>query len=190
MSSSSENHEWNPTPRELSHVFGKDVLPILKRLVKECKVELRELLELEVWVSNKAAKLSRSHKMQEAFVSAAHVAFNITQRKLRALWAKDRHERTIHEIEMREIWKHKIANGEEPFEAKLARAKEKPISDIIDVNRAGFAKCVYHEEKSPSMKYYKDNHCHSFCCGKSSDVVDIAMAIWNVDFKEAVRRLS
>tara|TARA_R110000868_G_scaffold175724_1_gene412899 strand:- start:64 stop:567 length:504 start_codon:yes stop_codon:yes gene_type:complete len=74
---------------------------------------------------------------------------------------------------------------------QVARAKAVPIETLLSFNRSGFANCIWHNEKSPSMKYYKrDNSVHCFGCGKSGDAIDVAMVQWSCDFKEAVRRLT
>lgn len=74
---------------------------------------------------------------------------------------------------------------------QVARAKSYDIGSLISFNRSGFANCIWHNEKSPSMKYYKrDNSVHCFGCGKSGDSIEVAMTLWSCDFKEAVRRLS
>lgn len=71
------------------------------------------------------------------------------------------------------------------------KANAYPIENLIEVNRDGFALCVAHQEKTPSLKVYKDNHAYCFGgCGKRFDAIAIAMAVWNVDFKEAVKRLN
>jgi len=69
----------------------------------------------------------------------------------------------------------------------LIRAKTRPITDFINF-KGGFAKCLWHDEKTGSMKYYANkNHVHCFGgCGKH-DVIDIVMALQNVDLKEAVK---
>lgn len=70
----------------------------------------------------------------------------------------------------------------------LARAKEVPISNFIKFNRASFANCIWHTEKSPSMKYYpKDNHIHCFGCGQSGDVIDVVVKMNNVSLPEAIK---
>lgn len=73
----------------------------------------------------------------------------------------------------------------------LEKAKAYPIENLIKVNRDGFALCVAHQEKTPSLKVYKDNHAYCFGgCGKRFDSIAIAMAVWNCDFKSAVERLT
>lgn len=79
---------------------------------------------------------------------------------------------------------------------RLVRAKEYPIKDLIKLNRDGFAACVYHSEKSASMRVYKDNHAFSYCCNRRSDAIDIYCVLNGLDvkrsddFKQAVTFLS
>lgn len=54
----------------------------------------------------------------------------------------------------------------------------------IKVNRAGFAPCVFHQEKTASMKVYKDGF-HCFGCGAHGDVIDLVMQLEQVSFKDA-----
>ena len=40
----------------------------------------------------------------------------------------------------------------------------------VEVNRSGFTSCLFHNERTPSLKLY-DDHFHCFGCGKSGDVI-------------------
>lgn len=61
----------------------------------------------------------------------------------------------------------------------------------IPVNRAGFACCIIHNEKTPSMKVYKENRgWHCFGCGANGDVISLVQKIFNIDFKTAIRKLN
>lgn len=73
-------------------------------------------------------------------------------------------------------------------EDMIDRAREYPLSQLVEVDRRGFARCVAHEDRNPSM-FAKGNFAHCFSCGYSGDVIDVAMRILNLDFPEAVRRL-
>lgn len=47
-------------------------------------------------------------------------------------------------------------------------------------------KCLWHEDKRPSMILRNDNNrCHCFACGANSDVVGLVMKEQNINFKEA-----
>lgn len=73
----------------------------------------------------------------------------------------------------------------------ITRAKAVDARTLMDFNSAHFAHCPWHSEKTPSLKWNKkDNTVHCFGCGKHSDVIGLAMQMWGVDFKEAIKRLN
>ena len=71
----------------------------------------------------------------------------------------------------------------------LQKAKQYPFNNLVKVNHAGFTTCVFHNEKTASMKIYKDNRFHCFGCGKDGDVIDFVMQRDGVDFKTAIKFL-
>lgn len=40
----------------------------------------------------------------------------------------------------------------------------------IEVNRSGFVSCLFHKERTPSLKLYRD-HFYCYGCGKGGDVI-------------------
>jgi DNA primase len=70
----------------------------------------------------------------------------------------------------------------------VENARNYPIVNILPV-KGGFTKCIYHKEKTGSMRVYNDNHAYSFCCGKRSDAIDIYKELNGCTFKEAVSAL-
>lgn len=73
----------------------------------------------------------------------------------------------------------------------ITRAKNVPVSELLIFGNSGFTECIWHIEKTPSLKWNnKNNTVHCFGCGKHSDSIGVAMQLWSVDFKEAVRRLN
>lgn len=76
-------------------------------------------------------------------------------------------------------------------ERSLVKAKSYPIESLIDFNSGGFAKCLWHDEKTPSLKWYpKRNKAHCFGGCGDFDSIDAYQKINNVDFNEAVKALS
>jgi len=72
----------------------------------------------------------------------------------------------------------------------IGKAKQVPISNFVEFNRSGFASCVWHNEKSPSMKYYEEeNKVRCFGCSRSGDVIDVVQALWGCTLVEAVKKL-
>lgn len=74
----------------------------------------------------------------------------------------------------------------------VQRAKTaQPISAFIQFNRMGFAKCLWHDEGSASLKYYPNEnrvYCYGGCGHK--DVIDVVMAVEGVDFTSALKFLN
>ena len=58
----------------------------------------------------------------------------------------------------------------------------------IKVNRAGFACCPFHNEKTPSMKVYEQNF-HCFGCGAHGDIINFEEKYNGIDFQSALKLL-
>lgn len=71
----------------------------------------------------------------------------------------------------------------------IEQAKEYQISSLIEVDRAGKAKCINHEDKHPSMDCRK-NFVHCYSCGYSDDSIGVYRKLHNVGFIEAVKALT
>lgn len=75
-------------------------------------------------------------------------------------------------------------------EMDLTNVKAYPIDSILEFNRAGFTKCLWHSDKSPSLKYYqKQNKVYCFAGCGSKDVLDCVQAIKSCTLKEAINFL-
>lgn len=59
----------------------------------------------------------------------------------------------------------------------------------LAVNRAGFAVCPFHTEKTASLKVYP-NRFYCFGCGAHGSVIDFVMQLFNLDFGAAIARLN
>lgn len=69
----------------------------------------------------------------------------------------------------------------------IESAKAVPITNYLKFNSAGFASCVFHNDDSPSLKLYPDNHVYCFGCSKRGDTIDIVRAIHQCDLPTAVK---
>ncbi len=58
----------------------------------------------------------------------------------------------------------------------------------IEVNRSGFTSCLFHNERTPSLKLY-DDHFHCFGCGKSGDVIALIAQRLNISQFESAKLL-
>lgn len=55
-------------------------------------------------------------------------------------------------------------------------------------NRAGFIRCPFHNEKTASMKIYRDSY-YCFGCGASGDIFTFLQEFYGISFKDAFRML-
>jgi hypothetical protein len=71
----------------------------------------------------------------------------------------------------------------------IQAARDYPFEELINFVR-GKAPCFNHEDKDPSMQYYKNtNQAFCFSCNKVFNPIDFTMIKEGMTFKEAVRRL-
>lgn len=69
--------------------------------------------------------------------------------------------------------------------------KKVPIEKFLEFNDQGFALCLWHNEKTPSLYYNRpgtkySNTVKCFSCGVMADVIDVIMESKEVDFKTAL----
>lgn len=74
---------------------------------------------------------------------------------------------------------------------EIQELKTIPITDYLDLNGSGFAKCIWHNEKTASLKYYpKSNTIYCFGCQKYGSVIDVIMQQQNMTLQEAINFLA
>jgi len=74
--------------------------------------------------------------------------------------------------------------------ARITQAKAVPMTNYIEFDRAGFAKCPFHNEKTGSFKYYpNDNKAHCFSGCGSKDTIDVVMQLNNIDLPKALKMI-
>lgn len=88
-----------------------------------------------------------------------------------------------------------LSNGNDEFSEMVARAKTYPIEDLLGtpIKQLGskkWASCPFHEDKKPSLMIDSKNTCHCFSCGFNGDSIEVAQKLFNLPFKEVLRRLS
>ena len=59
----------------------------------------------------------------------------------------------------------------------------------LDVGRTGMARCIFHDDRHPSMKLNED-YFFCFGCGAHGDMIDLTARLFGLSSYEAARRLS
>jgi len=81
-------------------------------------------------------------------------------------------------------------NNDDITEDDIQRARDYPVTQLVEFNTMGKALAWCHEDKSPSLSYWaKGNNCRCFVCDVSYDSIKILMDRDNYSFIEAVRKL-
>lgn len=98
---------------------------------------------------------------------------------------------TVKQLRGKLLWLERPRQtGEIDWEKKKRLAREVPITNFVEVDRSGFARCPLHGEKTASFKYYaKDNKWHCFGCNTGGDVIDLVSAMKDLDFRKAINFL-
>lgn len=104
----------------------------------------------------------------------------------------------IHEVfleEERRLQEHHNTVSKNPkYEGsdEVLKAKAVPMSQLLDIPRDRKIKCLWHNEKTPSLHYFpKTNNFYCFgSCGRHYDTIDVYMHQHGVSFLEAVEELN
>lgn len=60
----------------------------------------------------------------------------------------------------------------------------------IEINKAGFARCPFHAEKTASFKVFKDG-CKCFGCGEyAQNAIDLTMKLFGLSFVQACEKIN
>lgn len=59
----------------------------------------------------------------------------------------------------------------------------------IEANAHGYASCPFHNEKTPSMKVWRD-HFKCFGCGASGDIISFVQKLCGLEFVDTLKRIN
>lgn len=76
------------------------------------------------------------------------------------------------------------------FEAVKESVNPRQIADYYGLQvRNNMVSCLFHDERTPSMKLY-DDHFYCFGCGKHGDVTDMVSELFGLSPKEAAEKIA
>lgn len=74
-------------------------------------------------------------------------------------------------------------------EIEIERARNFPITSLLNVKKGSRINCIFHEDKNPSM-LVNDYYVYCFVCCGHADSIDYLMKTEGIGFAVAVKRLS
>lgn len=168
-----------PTTNELHKVYPNAQLTINK-LIKDFKKELRGLDSVKSEVKTIVQKKVSDYRH-----------YNILLDLYTTLAVEPRYSTVVKRLsELEKIqsnFKYSNVVGSSQTQIKPADVKHVPITKYLEFNSSGKARCLWHEEKTPSMQYYpQTNTLKCFGCGKFADIIDVVQEVHKVDFRSAL----
>jgi hypothetical protein len=171
------------TPTIHTHELLK-VFPQAKSVVKEqlryLKDKLLSLKDYEKQIIDICyRKIDNVLKREEDQAFFLELEINIPRRKIEA------------EIKQKEFMLKSVDTAENCPGLDIARAKQYPITQLIEF-KGNVARCIFHSpDKNPSMYYYpKNNKVKCFSCNKLADAIDVVQQLQCCSLKEAVNYLN
>jgi DNA primase len=166
---------YGKDPTEVIHTVGKE--PILKAVVDAKRYNVPSEGAQERLGALKALQSVLLIEKQECLADTEktplHVNFALD-------WVNK-------EIATEKKWEKK-AVVKNDMASDIERARAYPITNLVKVNRQRKAKCLFHDDREPSMHVY-DDHAFCYVCGKWANAIDIYIALNKTTFKETVAAL-
>lgn len=153
--------------KKLLSVNLRFVKDFMKDFIKHCDTRIEEMMIANRNCDNEFEKSFRQSSIEDV------------------VRTRDEWKRTL------KAYSYKSSNDKPVTEQDVLRAKDYPVTDLIKFNSAGFAPCIFHSEKTGSMRYYKNsNTVHCFGCGASGDSIKVGQQMFGENFINTVKRLT
>lgn len=177
------------TDKELVELFP-DAKEIIELKIKECKLAIRKK-EKEIQFQLAKLYALKTDSFSEWF--GEEIIKQFVMPELTAL------EKTFFRLRrFQNLFspKKELRNSTH-FEEKIEIARRFPIEELarskLELRQAGrnfISLCPLHNERTPSFYVYPEtNSFYCFGCNQGNDVINLAMALYGLTFKEAVEML-
>jgi len=150
-------------------------------------------VELFAKQAKKRFAVQRIAFLDEKVIDLRKLYVEISQDKS-ALWMLELVEKQAHTL-LKEKKRYSMSLEEKNSskaiitQEDIERAKEYPISSIVEIGRNGRARCVFHNGEDFNMGI-KNNIARCFVCGSFGDAISVHRALTGKGFVESVRELS
>jgi len=184
--------EYQPpkySDKELLELFpeAKEIIPLK---IKECKAEIKEK-EQEIATALEKIYALKTDEFSEWFGEEIIRKFMMPDlAKLEKNLFRLNHMKFL-------LNPNEQTSDHYKFEEKIETARQYPIAELarskLELRQAGrnfVSLCPFHNEKTPSFYIYTDSgRFNCFGCNANGDVINLTMALYGIEFKEAVEML-
>jgi hypothetical protein len=167
---------------EVAELFKnrKGVRVQLKELVKELKDELSKYPDIQRLIERTARK---STKASPAEIDLCIWFYGMVCVKL----PREETERKLKRLSGILMFLSNKKTALAGSKSQINLARQVSIDSFIEFNSSGFASCIWHNDGSPSMKWYSDkNTVWCFGCNRGGDTIDVVQQVYDVDFNKAL----
>lgn len=188
------------SPAEVADMFPTSKA-VVKRLIKEREKFIEEIREERAELIAKMCEGLTSFEIHDGHNFESPIWKGDVFEHITDLYMAEKYRNKIFDAQANLVELKRILHAFEPkgavvegettriTDADILRARAHPVSDLVKVNKMGFAQCPFHEEKTASLKVYKDNHTYCFGCHTRADAIDLYQKLHGVEFVEAVKAL-
>lgn len=172
----------NDSPYELARLFPEAVT-VIRSQIKMMKQKRNELRERGKEIRNVIEREVRLYGVQETLKELyLGIYVDIPMKEIEErLMRYEKMEYLIKTKDDIDIRKQQTDN--------IRRAKEIPIDTMLTFKN-DVTKCIWHDEKTPSLKYYKKtNTVHCFAGCGSHDSIDVTRKLNDCSFYKAIQIL-
>ena len=170
------DYDYYPNLKELA-----DTYPAAKQYLTQKVKELKnEKFETEYDIMVEARESARNWQEEQFIIKYKTIVLKKRQEK---------HQAKIKKLEQLLYFIKHPKSQDTAVNIELAR--QIPITSLYQFNRAGFAKCPFHNETSASLHYNaKKNLWHCFGCQVGGDSIAFVMKLYEMKFLDAVKFLN
>lgn len=175
-----DDDTWVEMPEEVNYT-AYDVAKIFPNSIGICKETIKELSEKMDALNEKRRRIMEVFKDDTDRWLYEAIDVTIPMEKLR------KQIEFLQRVIFFQTIKNKLGTGDDIKES-IEQAKQVPVNQFLEFDRAGNTKCLWHEEKTPSLHWNKrTNWVHCFSCGVNRTVIHVVQQMKGVKFLEAVR---
>jgi len=175
------------TDKELLAIFP-EIKKLIPKIIKECQSDIRKK-EAEIRSALNQIYEKNMDEFSEWFSEKLVEKFMFPELEIL--------ERRLFKLRMILPIINPIRYKKNKFQDQIATARNYPIFELAksrtELRPSGknfVSLCCFHNEKTPSLYIYPEtNRFYCFGCQVKGNVIDLTMALYGVNFKEAVEML-
>ena len=118
------------------------------------------------------------------------IIFRKSSKEDESFWKDINEELIINPIRKQLVYSAWLNRKPTKGELNIDQAKKIPISSLLSFNRYNKVRCIFHDDKNPSLQYYPNtNTVYCWSCKEWGDSIKVYQKLYNKTFKQAVLAL-